>query len=238
MTPSAVPDRRAIPAPPLPEVSVGLADPWLVVRFGVPHAVASWAVVGGGCRSASAVAWLRIRNADLSPEVDARELLAERMQGAGLGGAVGLMTSASLDGYPDVAREAEGVSARCIATVGMGNALRAGDPPGVGSAIARVGTINLLVRVSAPLTPQAMLETLALAAEARALAVREAELPSLRTGRPATGTGTDCIVVAAPPGVPAECYAGKHTALGHVVGGAVVDAITAGVVRWREAKRK
>jgi adenosylcobinamide amidohydrolase len=231
-------DTQRISAPPLPDVSVALADPWLVVRFGAPHAVASWAIVGGGIRTASAVAWLRIRNADLAPHVDARDLLAERMAAAGLGDAIGLMTSASLDGYADVTREADGVSARCVATVGLGNALRAGDPPGIGSTIARVGTINLLVRVSARLTPEAMLETLALAAEARALAVREAAVPSQRSGLPSTGTGTDCIVVAAPLGEPAECYAGKHTALGHVVGAAAVDAVGLGVGRWSEKQRK
>ncbi|MDB4949936.1 MAG: Adenosylcobinamide amidohydrolase [Gemmatimonadetes bacterium] len=252
-------------ASPLAAVTTTLADPWLVVRFAARHAVASWAVVGGGMRTAEAVAWLRIRNADLGLDVDPRALLAERMATAGLAGAVVLLTSASLDGFADVTRAAEGVSARCVATVGMGNALRAGDPPGVGSTIARVGTINLLVRVSRPLSGEAMLEALALAAEARALAVREANIPSLRSGLPATGTGTDCIVVAAPlapdpthsahsadsadardsaesadadRALDSEPYAGKHTAVGHVVGAAVADAITLGLERWREAKRK
>ena len=114
---------------------------------------------------------------------------------------------------------------------GLGNALRAGDPPGPG----RVGTINLLCRSSAPLTAEAQLEALALAAEARTLAVREAGVPSTRTGLPASGTGTDCIVIAsprgrAPGGVP---YAGKHTAIGHAIGAAVLEATRRGVERSR-----
>jgi adenosylcobinamide amidohydrolase len=63
--------------------------------------------------------------------------------------------------------------------------------------------------------------------------VREAGVPSTRTGLPASGTGTDCIVIAsprAPGGVP---YAGKHTAIGHAIGAAVLEATRRGVERSR-----
>ena len=71
-----------------------------------------------------------------------------RLAEAGLGGAIGLLTSRDVSAYTDTECARDGVSARCIATVGMGNALRAGDPPGP---TARIGTINLLCRVSVPL---------------------------------------------------------------------------------------
>jgi adenosylcobinamide amidohydrolase len=101
-----------------------------------------------------------------------------------------------------------------------------------------VGTINLLVRVSAPLTEEALAETLALAAEARTLAVLEAGVRSLRSGLPATGTGTDCVVVAAPPAEPGGeplAYAGKHTAVGHLVGAVVEEAVRTGIEAWRRS---
>ncbi|HEX7240672.1 MAG TPA: adenosylcobinamide amidohydrolase [Longimicrobiaceae bacterium] len=207
---------------------------WLVARFAEPHAVLSWAVVGGGRRRAEAVAWHQVVNAELCPDTDPRELLRGRLDAAGLPDAVGLLTSASLDGFVDVEKESGRLAARCVATVGLGNALRAGDPPGVGSTIAaaKVGTINLLVRVSAPLTEEALAETLALAAEARTLAVLEAGVRSLRTGLPATGTGTDCIVVAAPEGGEPLPYAGKHTEAGHLVGAAVEETVRRGIEGW------
>jgi adenosylcobinamide amidohydrolase len=118
-------------------------------------------------------------------------------------------------------------SARCIATVGLGNALRAGDPPGR----ATPGTINLLCRLNLALSPEAQLEALALAAEARTLAVREASVASTRSGLPASGTGTDCIVIAAPRAGEPAAYAGKHTAIGHVIGAAVHEATRRGIVR-------
>ncbi len=213
-------------------------DRFLVARLPGAHDMLSWAVVGGGRRRAETVAWHQVFNRELSPDTDPRALLRERLRGAGIPDAVGLLTSASLEAYTDVARECDGTSARCVATVGLGNALRAGDPPGVGSTIAaaKVGTINLLVRVSAPLAEEALAETLALAAEARTLAVLEAGVLSLRSGLPATGTGTDCVVVAAPlaePGGEPLAYAGKHTAVGHLVGAVVEEAVRTGIEAWR-----
>jgi len=200
---------------------------WLIARFTAEHTTASWAIAGGGLGAAWAVAWLQVRDDELVPAVDPGALLRDRLAAAGLPGAVGLMTTRNLDSYVDATAHHGAVSARCIATVGLGNALRAGDPPGR----ARLGTINLLCRVSAPLSPEAQLEALALAAEARALAVREAGVASTRTGRPASGTGTDCIVIAAPRAGDAAVFAGKHTALGHVIGAAVLDAIRRGIER-------
>jgi len=73
---------------------------------------------------------------------------------------------------------------------------------------------------------EASLEALALAAEARALAVREAEIPSRVSGMPATGTGTDCIAIAAPDHPEGLRYVGKHTVMGHLIGAACLEATT------------
>jgi adenosylcobinamide amidohydrolase len=147
--------------------------------------------------------------------------------------AVGLLTSRRLDAHVDERCEYAGLRARCVTTVGLGNALRAGDPPG---ASARIGTINTLCSLSCALSQEALLEALALAAEARALAVREAGVASTRSGLPASGTGTDCIVIAAPDLVDAGRYSGKHTALGHVLGAAVHAATRRGVEQWQRER--
>lgn len=217
--------------PPLGRAALSLVHTsrWLIARFATPHTTASWAIVGGGLGTAPAVAWLRVRDAELPPQVDAAQLLRDRLAAAGIPGAVGLLTTRRLDSYVDTTVRHGALAARCVATVGLGNALRAGDPPGA----ARLGTINLLCQLDAPLTVEAQLEALALAAEARTLAVREAAVPSTRTGLPASGTGTDCIVIAAPLGGPAAAYAGKHTAIGHVIGAAVHEATRRGVERCR-----
>ncbi|MCE9574304.1 MAG: adenosylcobinamide amidohydrolase [Deltaproteobacteria bacterium] len=208
---------------------------WLFVHLGAPHRLASWAIVGGGLRRADTVAWLRVCDADLRPPVDARRYLADQLASAGCSGAVGLLTSRDLDAYVEHAVAYQDVRARCITTVGLGNALRAGDPPG---ASARIGTINTLCQLSTPLTDNALLEALALAAEARALVVREAGVASQRSGLPASGTGTDCIVIAAPDRPRGAAYAGKHTAIGHVIGASVHDATRRGVAAWQDERAR
>lgn len=207
---------------------------WLVARFACEHDVASWAIVGGGVACAKAVAWHRVRDEELRPPMDARALLRDRMARAGLDGAVGLLTSRDLDAWVEATCAHGDAAATCVATVGLGNALRAGDLPGPS---ARIGTINLLVRVSEPLTTEALVETIAIASEAKAAATIEARVASRRSGRPATGTGTDCIVVAAPVGATKKRYAGKHTALGHVVGACVEEAVARGASGWRRERQ-
>lgn len=201
----------------------------LVVRFARPHRCLSWAIVGGGQGDRSAVVWAEVRNSELPVGVDARELLRRRLRAVGAPDAVGLLTSRQVNRFVHTRRDCQGVGAQCVATVGLSNALRAGDPVGVAQ---RLGTINVLCHLSVPLTEEGLLEALALVSEARAVAVMESEATSRLSHRPASGTGTDCLVVAAPLGPAAVCFAGKHTAAGHVVGEAVRAAVEQGCAQW------
>jgi adenosylcobinamide amidohydrolase len=239
------------PAPELERVG-----PWLIVRLGAVHRVASWAIHGGGVGRASTVAWLRVADGELRPPVEPRAFLCDRLAAARLDDAVGLLTSADLDRYAEHRASWRDCSARAVVTAGLGNALRVGDPPGPAG---RIGTINVLCQLDTPLTDEGLLEAMSIAVEARTAAVLAANLPSRRSGQPSTGTGTDCVVIAAPdrntspgtkdlgmgtrdmypspgPSSPAT-YAGKHTALGHVVGAAVEAATAEAVARWQEARR-
>jgi adenosylcobinamide amidohydrolase len=213
--------------------NVSRFGPWLVVRFGAPHAVASWAIVRGGLCSADTVAWRRVADGDLTPPVDAARWLRARMWEEGLNGAVGLLTSRDLDAWVEATHAGTRVRAHCVTTVGLGNALRAGDPPGP---CARIGTINTLVRVDVPLAPNALLEALAVATEAKTTAVLEAGVRSRRSLLPATGTGTDCVVIAAPSTAGAAPYAGKHTEIGSAIGAAVLKAVSSGVRAWLDGR--
>src|SRR5690606_3884608 len=129
--------------------------------------------------------------------VDATRLLRERLQERGYEAAVGFLTARYLRPYADAEASALDARARAIVTSGLGNALRAGDPP---AGPKSVGTINVLCWVSEPLSEAALLEALALASEARTLALLELRYPSVVSERPATGTGTDCIALACPLG--------------------------------------
>src|SRR4051812_40920482 len=131
------------------EARVALDGRWLVVHFGTPHRTVSWAIVRGGRVDANAVAWHQVDDSELRPPVDARAMLRSRLASRGLDGAVGLLTSRRLDTFVDRTRVHGLHAARCIATVGLGNAMRVGDEPGVAG---RIGTINLVCQVSDALT--------------------------------------------------------------------------------------
>ncbi|MFD1704918.1 adenosylcobinamide amidohydrolase [Methylopila henanensis] len=207
--------------------AVTIARPWLVAAFGRPQAMLSWAMEKPGFREARRVAWLEVRNADLPQEVDAFALLKGRLADEGLGDAVAMMTSRDVR-RAHVGEAAFGdVVARSLATVGLSNAARVGEAPGPG----HIGTINLLTAVSTPLSQAALVEALSIAIEARTAAVMD--LGWHVAGGVATGTGTDCVVIAAPAeeGEGAR-FAGLHTDIGAAIGAATYRAISAGGREW------
>jgi adenosylcobinamide amidohydrolase len=213
-------------------LTVALRDRWLVASFDSPVRACSWAIVGGGLVDTRHVAWHEVHDADLRPPVDPRLLLLDRLRAQGLVGAVGLLTSRRVATYVQSKVGRNGVAAHGIATVGLGNALRVGDPPGVA---ARIGTINLFVHIDSPLSDEALIEASAIATEAKSAIVLEAGVMSRLTGRPATGTGTDCTVVSCARSSRrsrAGRYAGKHTAVGSLIGAAAESAVAAGVRRY------
>jgi len=213
-----------------PPPTIVLDDRFLIVEFSEPHLCLSWAVIGGGTIVARRVIWHQVYDRELSLETDPVALFEDRLGAHGLtnSGVIGLMTSADLSDYVESSAEADGLEVRSIATVGLGNLLRAGDPPGPPTG---VGTINLVVWTSAALSPLGRLEALSIAAEARTLAVREADLVSTYSSEPASGTGTDCIVIAAPIADAGLVYAGKHTTVGHLIGRTVEEAVRVGIQR-------
>lgn len=198
------------------------------VRFRAPQRVLSWAPYRGGYCEAQSVAIWQVTNAQLPLGVDPIALIRSYMQSLDTGG-VGMLTSRSIERVEVGYAEHAGLSARAVVTAGLSNALCVGDTPGP---LRTLGTINCIVQVSAPLSLSAALEATSLVAEARTLAVLEAAEPSRRSFERATGTGTDCIALCSPCLDPAESYAGKHTAVGHVVGAAALRALRAAVQRW------
>jgi adenosylcobinamide amidohydrolase len=223
----------AVFAPSFPVVT--LRPRLLVVSFDTAVRTCGWAVVGGGFALARHVAWVEVRNADLPAGADPRVVAGDRLRADGIDGdAVALLTSRTVAAFERDDRRDGDAAATAIVTVGLSNALRVGDPAG---AERPAGTINLLLYLSVPLADEALLETIAIATEAKACAVLEAGVRSRRSGEPATGTGTDCVVVACPPasiGSTGEPYAGKHTRIGALGGASAYYAVRAGVRRWLE----
>ncbi len=200
--------------------------------------VLSWAPLGGGIRIARLLANHQVAIDEREAMRAPRAYLARVVRAAGHDPrrTVALMTGAEVARAGHALAAKGGAVAGAWCTAGFSNALRVGDRATVLSTHA--GTINIIVVVNRPLTSAAMVEAVQIAAEARTLAVLEAGIKSVRSDAPATGTGTDCIAIAAPARaasrrVRAERYCGKHTLLGELIGRAVLEGCVRAIRRIR-----
>jgi adenosylcobinamide amidohydrolase len=203
------------------------ARPFLIVRFGAPQRALGWSMLHPGFSTVREVVWVEVRDSDLGPDIDAHAFLRARLAEAGALSALAFMTSRDIRRHHFRRRRVEGVESACLTTVGLSNGERVGARKPVR---AWTGTINTLVHVSRPLSEGAFVEALSIAVQARTAAILETR--PAREEKPVTGTGTDCVVIAAPcDGDPLSC-AGLHTAVGEAIGGAVYDATRAGAQEW------
>ncbi len=203
----------------------------LIIRLPQPHQMLSWATLGGGAQRADTIINHQIMMGDRAATEHPRRYLVRLMAPLGVEPrlAVAMMTGVDIrkSAYAAARRGDLMVGAWC--TAGCSNALRIGDRATVG--LARPGTINLALVISQRLSPAAMVEALAMATEARVAAVHDAGILSTRTHRLATGTGTDCIVIASPARGRAHTYCGKHTLLGELIGKAALRSCTKALAR-------
>ena len=209
---------------------VTLDRPWLRMELPQRMRVLSWAPHGAGYTPASAILWREVKNADLTPDFDAEAWLASQMPPD----AVGMLTSRDVGTFHEAFARVEGITAHCVATVGLSNAESVGTR--LPYHTADYGTINIGLVTNAALTEAAQLEAMSIVVQARTAGVMAAGI-ALATGL-ATGTGTDCVALACPPGN--MRYAGLHTPVGEVIGAAVRECLTrasAAWVLWRDAER-
>jgi len=208
----------------IPEIRPG----WLIATFSTPQRIASWSLNRPGLTIADQVAWLEVVDADLPLGVDPLALLTERLAAAGLSGAVGLMTARLLDRYQQTRSGTDPDRAEVLLTLGLTNGAvldPAGHPRPVRPPPGPIGTINLLVALAQSLSEGAMLEALALAAQARTAAL-------LAEGGRIVGTGTDCIVLTCPDQPVSQTFAGLHTATGQALTTAVYQATRTARAIW------
>jgi adenosylcobinamide amidohydrolase len=203
-----------------------LARPWLCLDLACEMPVLSWAVNRPGLVRARRILWREVRNADLPVDLDVEAWLDRELNERNALDAVCFLTSCDIGRHEDRSATAGPVTARAVATVGLSNAERVGTR--LPAAAQGWGTINIAVEIDTGLTDAARIEALSIATEARTVAITEAGL-RLATGT-ATGTGTDCIAIAAPEGT--TRFAGLHTDTGEAVGRAVHEAVSRGARGW------
>jgi adenosylcobinamide amidohydrolase len=203
--------------------------PWLTLDLGRDMRVISWAPHRPGIVTARHILWREVRNADLTEDFDALAWLAQECKSRALEQAVAMLTSRKIATFSVAHASVGGVSAQAVATVGLSNAERAAPVDRqVTANYTGYGTINIAVVTDCCLNDVGLIEAQSIASAARTAAVLEAG--AMAAAGPATGTGTDCIAVAAPAGP--EAFCGLHTPQGKAIAAAVYAAVREGADQW------
>ena len=211
-----------------------IATPWavtvqgatLVVSLPVPYRVLSWAPLNPGLVEARTIINHHVNIKDPIPDEPTHSLMQHAQQLHLSFPVVGLMTGVSMERLVRQTEQLDALILECSATVGLSNALAVGDPATYEE---RPGTINLIVLLDHPLTSGAMVEAISLVTEAKLQSLQAADVRSTVSHALATGTGTDCIAIACPPGKAAYHYCGKHTRLGELLGRVVSASVREGI---------
>lgn len=149
---------------------------------------------------------------------------------------VALMTAVPMKQLVIGHEESQGIWVECFATVGITNAVRAGEWPGVDfdpKMDACLGTINLILVTNSTLSSAAMVGAVQVVTESKTGILRDHAVPSWTGVAGATGTGTDAVVIACrlrEEGVRLS-YSGTHTAIGAMIGRVVAHCVTEGLAR-------
>ena len=217
----------------------------LVIRLGGRKRVLSSAPLGGGVGLASNILNHQVEaSGPLKGHypAPARYLrkLASRLRLSGK--TIGLMTAVPMTQLVTARVTAEGLWVECFATIGVTNAVQAGEwPPEAQSKRGdRSGTINLVVITNANLSTAAMVGAVQVVTEAKTGALRDHGVRSRGSRSLATGTGTDVVVIACSRRGegPSFIYSGTHTIIGALVGRVVADCVTRGLAKakaWQES---
>ncbi len=139
-----------------------------------------------------------------------------------------LHTGADVNDMAYAERSSDGFTVGVLATAGvLGNAMRVSVDSGD---FVEPGTINLIILTNRKLSSEAMSRALIRACEGKTAALEDLDIRSTYSGTPATGTGTDNVVVVSGEGVPAS-MAGGHSKLGELISRATYAAVREAVER-------
>ncbi|HJR76151.1 MAG TPA: adenosylcobinamide amidohydrolase [Nitrospiraceae bacterium] len=140
---------------------------------------------------------------------------------------IGLMTAVLMRRLIVLREQWENLWVEGFFTVGVTNAVRAGEPT-VELRTSPAGTINIILVTNAALSISAMVTLVQVITESKTASLLAQNIPS-QSGRPgATGTGTDAVVVASGDEGRLR-YSGTHTKIGELAGRLVMKGVTRGL---------
>jgi adenosylcobinamide amidohydrolase len=230
--------------PPNWVTSFVVQDHTLVVSFSEKRKVVSSAVCGGGFHHAQHILNHQVKVPQESLNSDAVQkwedpsrYLGKLSQRLGLvGPIVGLMTAVDLTQLVLCRQEFQGLWVEGFFTVGVTNAVRAGDPVceySDSSLHSMPGTINIILVTNARLRTSAMVGAIGVATESKTAMLYDINVPSVSGHKLATGTGTDAMVIVSGLGPKSFRYSGTHTKIGELIGQVVSIGVHEGLQKAR-----
>ncbi|MCD8351032.1 MAG: adenosylcobinamide amidohydrolase [Planctomycetaceae bacterium] len=147
-----------------------------------------------------------------------------RVLGLESGSASLLFTGADMNNLAVSVRESDELTAVVVATAGVeSNAVRLSKDIG---RYVEPGTINIILMTNRRLEPSAMALAVIAVTEAKTAALWDMDIRSAQTPRlhPATGTGTDGVIVVRGEGAPVQ-WVGGHAKLGQLIAEATNEAV-------------
>lgn len=142
--------------------------------------------------------------------------------------AVGMLTTAKVRKFCTHYLQSGPHWVHAIATVGLDNTRTVGEEADVDTPLDDHDTINLILVTNSLPDLSGQLEAIQVCTMAKTRALTEMKVKSSKSGTPATGTGTDCIILAS-SGEVKQNYCGMHTRLGELIGQAAYQTIKEGI---------
>jgi adenosylcobinamide amidohydrolase len=214
-------------------VKVVLKNKSLIIDLPKTSSILSWAPFNGGITTSNCIF---NHECDHFEENDLESIFNSVINQNNLpSDAIGLITGANVSRFEEAYLESDDLWVHAIATIGLNNTRSAGDLADVslGQRVNKTGTINIIVSCNALPHVSGLVEAIQIATMAKTSAMIDAEVKSKKSKQLATGTGTDCIVVAG-NGEIQENYCGMHTVLGEMIGKSVKEIIKKGIQKWPE----
>jgi len=143
-----------------------------------------------------------------------------------------LSTAANMENLAVCEKSYQNLTVSCLATGGVGNALRSGVDGANwmeqnGKFVKSLGTINIILLTNANLSDGAMARAIITATEAKTAALQDMDArSSVSPENQATGTGTDNMIIVSGKelGRPIR-YTGGHTKIGELIGSSTKQAV-------------
>jgi len=194
----------------------------LIIESELPMEVLSSAIFNGGRTKAKYIINHRVPENFTHKDVHDYMEKVVRELGLPLSETVGLLTGVDIH-KASIINDSDVLT---VVTAGVSNAATAGDSICIDKA--GVSTINIIVVIDGSFSENAFIDAIIIATEAKTLALSSLDIRSRVSGRVATGTTTDAIVVACKSGV-FHNFSGAATQIGFKIAknvfNAVVDAI-------------